>query len=46
MKGGWFEFVYKYDKAGHLKRKFPGFKMRHWFYMNFIFKAKEEINYE
>lgn len=36
----WFDFVYKFDANGHLKRRFPGFKIRHWFYLN-IYKRKE-----
>ena len=35
----WFDFVYKL-KDGKLKRRFPGFKIRHWFYIN-IYKRKE-----
>jgi hypothetical protein len=36
----WFDFVYKFDANGKLKRRFPGFKIRHWFYIN-IYKRKE-----
>lgn len=40
----WFDFVYKL-KDGKLKRRFPGFKIRHWFYIN-IYKRKELKNFK
>ena len=44
MKKNWWDFIYKLGKDMRVKHKFPGFKIRKWYYVH-VYKRKELKDY-